>query len=248
MPDADPRPLCNRLVIASQRCVHHVCTEFVERSMPWIYDIVTQTDRYRSVVHTQERLQPESFPFEAVYVDLPAGERGSPAWRKARARQAAQLLRFPANRWRSALRPLRDSLVHAHFGPVGWYCTDAGLGAVVTTFYGYDMSRLISQRRWRRGYRALFEQGTLFLAGGTPHARRAHRSGGTGRPNRHPAPDGPHQRSLVGAAGPSAPSHRADGGPCCGEEGLHVRSAGVRRGRIAPPRRPPPHHRIWSRR
>ncbi|MHC4949028.1 MAG: glycosyltransferase family protein [Planctomycetota bacterium] len=59
-------------------------------------------------------------------------------------------------------------VAHCHFGPMGLLglaLQDMGLlpGALVTTFYGYDVTQ-VPRSRGRDVYRRLFERGTRFLA------------------------------------------------------------------------------------
>jgi colanic acid/amylovoran biosynthesis glycosyltransferase len=60
-------------------------------------------------------------------------------------------------------------VMHAHFGPTGVQVLPVkhatGL-PLVTTFYGFDMSRLTRSARWRRAYARLFHTGELFLTEG----------------------------------------------------------------------------------
>ncbi len=72
------------------------------------------------------------------------------------------------------LRRDRPDVVHAHFGPSGYFVSgfrrERGF-ALVTSFYGYDISVLPREKpRWRRRYRRLFERGDVFLVEG-PHMR-----------------------------------------------------------------------------
>jgi len=58
---------------------------------------------------------------------------------------------------------------------MGWELlpTKRALGLpLVTTFYGYDMSKLARQEMWQRRYRSLFSEGELFLVEG-PRMREA---------------------------------------------------------------------------
>jgi len=69
-----------------------------------------------------------------------------------------------------ALRQENACLLHAHFGEWGYRCLKlkrrTGI-PLVTTFYGWDMSRLPAQSAaWRERYRTLFQEGDLFLAEG----------------------------------------------------------------------------------
>jgi colanic acid/amylovoran biosynthesis glycosyltransferase len=60
-------------------------------------------------------------------------------------------------------------LIHAHFGPSGVYASRAKGSSnipLITTFYGYDISKLARKIKWVRRYKKLFEEGDLFLVEG----------------------------------------------------------------------------------
>ena len=68
-------------------------------------------------------------------------------------------------------KKMNATIVHSHFGNIGW----ANLGAVrelgvkhVVTFYGFDVNKLPTQEPvWRVRYRQLFEEADLFLCEGS---------------------------------------------------------------------------------
>lgn len=68
------------------------------------------------------------------------------------------------------LRSNRAKLLHAHYGPTGYSLlkTKEKLELpLITTFYGYDMSKLPRQAEWQEKYKELFKKGDLFLVEGT---------------------------------------------------------------------------------
>jgi colanic acid/amylovoran biosynthesis glycosyltransferase len=69
----------------------------------------------------------------------------------------------------------RVAALHAHFGPTGVWALPLRrrLGVpLITTFYGYDISRHPRRLLWRLLYRVLFRQGDCFLALGPDMRRR----------------------------------------------------------------------------
>ncbi|WP_103027261.1 glycosyltransferase [Salinibacter altiplanensis] len=74
----------------------------------------------------------------------------------------------PSKRWH--IHRHNASLIHAHFGPKGYEALPlvAATGLpLITTFYGYDLSKLPrTNPAWRNRYRMLFERGTRFLVEG----------------------------------------------------------------------------------
>ena len=65
---------------------------------------------------------------------------------------------------------LRDvHIVHAHFGKDGAYILNAARRMsvpLITSFYGFDINKLIKTRYFRNKYRQLFQYGVLFLVEG----------------------------------------------------------------------------------
>jgi colanic acid/amylovoran biosynthesis glycosyltransferase len=69
------------------------------------------------------------------------------------------------------LRSRNVSLIHAHFGPVGWWAISAKrlLGLpLITNFYGYDIASECSEegQNWPMHRRELFKVGDMFLVEG----------------------------------------------------------------------------------
>lgn len=75
----------------------------------------------------------------------------------------------PTFRWQ--LRQQSATLIHAHFGPKGYKAlplAEARGIPLITTFYGYDLSRLPNEDpEWRNRYHRLFERGAHFLTEGS---------------------------------------------------------------------------------
>ncbi|MBN1614996.1 MAG: glycosyltransferase [Deltaproteobacteria bacterium] len=92
----------------------------------------------------------------------------------------AGLLRRLAGRRILAERILRKRkalLIHAHYGPVGWWALSVKKRLdlpLVTNFYGFDVAPEIEEEgpEWPRRRRQLFEEGDLFLVEGPHMARR----------------------------------------------------------------------------
>jgi colanic acid/amylovoran biosynthesis glycosyltransferase len=72
------------------------------------------------------------------------------------------------------LKKEKAVLIHAHYGNEGVEMLPVKKGLrlpLITTFYGYDLSRLPRQEKWRAAYKDLFYHGDLFLVEGN-HMRR----------------------------------------------------------------------------
>ncbi|GMU26284.1 MAG: colanic acid biosynthesis glycosyltransferase WcaL [Candidatus Uhrbacteria bacterium] len=110
------------------------------------------------------------FPFDAVYCyEQPFA--GRQLWRIA-ARKIHEAATHARRRYYiEKIEALGVRLLHAHFGDEGYH--NLGMAKqvqlpMVTTFYGYDVSMLpVSYPYWRKRFRRLFDQGSLFLAEGS---------------------------------------------------------------------------------
>ena len=65
----------------------------------------------------------------------------------------------------------RAQLIHAHYGPVGWWALPLKRALrlpIITTFYGYDVASVIEEQGpdWPQRRQELFEEGDLFLVEG----------------------------------------------------------------------------------
>lgn len=71
------------------------------------------------------------------------------------------------------LKKRKAVLIHAHFGTTGVITLKLKkiLGVPhITTFYGFDVSKLAVKKRWRKFFKVLFREGDLFLVEG-PHMK-----------------------------------------------------------------------------
>lgn len=151
------------------RTVCHVVDRFVEPSQVWLEDLIGVTRNWNPVVLCREELNRypgseldvrEVLPMTPLHLSWSLVRR----WERFTNRRV--------NPWRRVLRRHDPTVFHAHFGPSGWACVDAGHANVVTTFYGFDMSEQAALPIWRRAYRTLFERGAHFLCEG-PHMAAA---------------------------------------------------------------------------
>lgn len=142
-----------------------MCGQYFKLSENWIHTQLANLDRHQPVVLTQRtnNLDDTSWcpPIHAVY------ERAQPLVLADRVGRRVFDV-FPSYFWR-AWR-WKASILHAHFGVLGYQTLPIArtLGIpLVTTFYGFDLSLLPTQRpQWHDRYATLFEHGTLFLVEG----------------------------------------------------------------------------------
>ena len=154
---------------ASKPKVLHVVETFLNRSETFIYNYVSAHRDWRPAVLSVFRRHDDEFTApEIVTLPYPITKR-DPAWWYATGLEWLTG-RSPWHRRAEAIvKKLAPAAVHAHFGQLGYLMLPVArrLGMpLVTTFYGYDMSVLPQQVKWRKRYQTLFRDGALFLVEG----------------------------------------------------------------------------------
>jgi colanic acid/amylovoran biosynthesis glycosyltransferase len=149
--------------------VIHFVETFLARSEIFIYNYISAHSQWQPVVLTKRRINDSEFPVnDVIEISSPITKR-SPRWWKHTATETLTG-RSPWHRTaEKSLRHVGPSLLHAHFGHVAY-----GLLPIkkrlnlplVTSFYGYDMSVLPRQAKWRDRFSRLFAEGDLFLVEG----------------------------------------------------------------------------------
>ena len=154
--------------------VAHCATPYLQANNIWIYAQIIHLDRYRSTVLTQEQLNADVFTAARVY------SAAAFPWMKRLGNRLARRITGMYPFYAPILRREGVDLIHAHFGHQGCRCLRArrqtGL-PLLTSFYGYDVSRDQRDPRWQRFYRELFAQGNCFLAEGGAMIQRLGEAG-----------------------------------------------------------------------
>jgi colanic acid/amylovoran biosynthesis glycosyltransferase len=115
----------------------------------------------------------QAHPLEDVHAaDEKAGARG---WELLnRVNRRLRYSNWPGT-YATPIGTYRPALIHAHFGDRGVLMLETALKhgiPLVTTFYGYDVSKLPREPKWRPRLQWLFERGDRFLVEG-PFMRQA---------------------------------------------------------------------------
>lgn len=154
--------------------VLHVLETFLHRTEVFIYSYLNEFINAEPHVLASVKQNAEEFPFTPVtYIPRRRPWTSVSRWLSAgyhmktgRSLQHAEIETF--------VRALKPDVIHAHFGPSGYdmlrYRRHFDV-PLVTTFYGYDMSRLPRKEIWQVQYAKLFAEGDLFLVEG-PHMRQ----------------------------------------------------------------------------
>ena len=152
--------------------VAHIRDRYLPLTEPFIYEYLTKMERYRPILLTNEILNLDLFPFSDLYL-APWLDRYSWRWlwytcrKKLFSREV--YYSYHNSYYENIINKNNVKLIHAHFGPEG--VKALGLKKrlnlpLITTFYGFDVSKYARQKRWRTAYKTLFNDGELFLAEG----------------------------------------------------------------------------------
>jgi colanic acid/amylovoran biosynthesis glycosyltransferase len=140
--------------------VLHFCYSFSLLSETFIYDLVVELERQmgEQYVVTLNRQNEADRPFPRVYqVESPGRWHTGRLWHRIRAEIGAipiWMSSWPARRARlqRVVQKVRPHVLHAHFGPEGALLSPVAerMGLpFITSFYGYDASRLLDDAEWR---------------------------------------------------------------------------------------------------
>lgn len=158
----------------ADRSVGHFREQYLQLTETFIYHYLTNHDRYRPFVCSRTVTNLDKFPFSPRY-SLESLPKTTPRRWYYRLLEAG---RIRGQYYRDVLAKTQPDVAHAHFGPMGAALTAHGPidPALVTTFYGYDLSKAIKGGdslgdrfdavRKRHQYSKLFERGDLFLVEG----------------------------------------------------------------------------------
>jgi colanic acid/amylovoran biosynthesis glycosyltransferase len=156
-----------------KKVAQYVYHTYLPVTETWIYSQIANICRHRQVIYANHVQNLDQFPLrERKLRVLDPGNKWAPA---ALSNYALRKLLNIHPGLLFSLLDDRPALIHAHFGPGGYYC--ARLKKIlriplVTMFYGYDLNMLPTQYpAWKKRYRYLFKNGDRFLVEGH-HARQ----------------------------------------------------------------------------
>ena len=159
----------------NQAVVAHIQKVYLPYSEIFVYRFLSHFKRIVPVVITQKLKNSELFPIDHL-IDISI-KRFTASWMKS---QFYKLLGRENFFMEKALNEYNAKLVHAHFGPRGVESLEVARRMhlpLVTTFYGYDISTLVKEDRWKKAYRRVFDYGSLFLAEGSCMAQKIRDAG-----------------------------------------------------------------------
>lgn len=149
----------------------HFVSRYLFLTGSWIYTQLINMQHFSPFVLTSTLENEGEFPFEPVYC-YQQPFRGNHLWQIASRKILEFIFGTRERYFVDQISKQKTVLLHAHFGTEGYYHLNVRQATglpLITTFYGADMSALpTTHPKWRKRYRQLFAEGTLFLAEG-PH-------------------------------------------------------------------------------
>jgi colanic acid/amylovoran biosynthesis glycosyltransferase len=152
--------------------VMHAVREYLPLTENWIYEQIRQASGYFPVVVCDERSNAGAFPLGDVH-STDAAPLRKPLDFVNKVHRRLAYANWPGT-YGGVVKRYHPQLIHAHFGDRGVLMLGTALKhriPMVTTFYGYDVSKLPLEEKWRPRLQWLFDHGDLFLAEG-PHLRQ----------------------------------------------------------------------------
>jgi len=146
--------------------VAHIHHSFFVRSETFIYNYVSNLNHFHPICLAWEFANLDQFPFpeEDRYSISVKRYTFKGLWYGIPRRYLGRDLLTE-----KIIKKRNAKLIHAHFGPNGVYALKVRRALnipLITTFYGYDISRLTKIKEWLKQYKILFKEGDLFLVEG----------------------------------------------------------------------------------
>ncbi|MYL66709.1 glycosyltransferase [Halorubrum distributum] len=150
------------------KTVGHFVDNYLPLTQTFVYQYLINHDRYRPFVCSTYSENLEKFEFEPreTFMEL---SRLNPRFWIDGALKKFDIRDFGKTYYPRVISRRDPDILHAHFGPIGVSlapCRKADR-KLVTSFYGYDASRLVEgDEEMRDNYQRLFDGGDLFLVEG----------------------------------------------------------------------------------
>ena len=149
------------------KVIHFKAGTYLPFTETWIYEQIKNLKRYQPIVYTLITENLDIYPTEVIRsLELRKGLGNFTTF-------INKVFNILFNFYPSYFFPLlkdKPSLIHAHFGPSGYYFLFYKYLfklPMITTFYGYDLSRLPNQNSaWMKRYAKLFKYGNCFIVEG----------------------------------------------------------------------------------
>lgn len=131
----------------------------------WIYSQITTLKDIESIIITDNKVNLDIYPFDKVF-SLSEAENFIKKYSILNYKLTRRYTPFVCK----ILSENNVDIIHSHFGNFGWHDIKAKKKLnipQITTFYGYDLSRLPKMLRWKIGYKSLFKNCDRFMVEGS---------------------------------------------------------------------------------
>ena len=146
--------------------VAHLTNEYLPLTETWLYhNQIINLKRYKPIVIAQNTINLDKFPTQNVY-SIPERSFISKIFHIISIRLTGS---YPTRYFENIIKENNVKLLHAHFGTDGvrYLKLKKLLNLpMITTFYGFDVSRIPRIPYWKKRYVQLFQEGDLFLTEG----------------------------------------------------------------------------------
>lgn len=146
--------------------VAHIHNLFFAKSETFIYNYISNLKRVHPICLAGEFVNLDQFPFpkeDIYYININI-KKYTIRWFLNKRLGFGRDLKAE-----KIIKKRKVQLIHAHFGSNGVYSLKLKKRfriPLVTTFYGYDISKLAKTKEWITRYKDLFQKGDLFLVEG----------------------------------------------------------------------------------
>lgn len=148
--------------------VGHFFGDYLPLTQTFIYQYLTNHNTYEPFVCASAGENLDRFPFEPRYVFTEKSKFDPRFWVHGTLAKL-DIRGMGKSYYRTTIERTKPDVLHAHFGPIGVKLATNRRPdrPLVTSFYGYDASRIAKEDRdMRANYRELFRTGDLFLVEG----------------------------------------------------------------------------------
>ncbi|TAJ15256.1 glycosyltransferase [Marinilabiliaceae bacterium JC017] len=146
------------------RVVVHYIQDYLDQTLTWIYGQINHNSQYKHVVVAKKTKNVDQFPLDEVYC-LKDQLSGSALLYNRIISSISKNYPF----FHKVVKNSKAKVIHAHFGHVGYKAI--GLSQqhkipLITSFYGYDATKLAKKEKYKKRYKILFQKGHRFLVEG----------------------------------------------------------------------------------
>lgn len=145
--------------------VAHLRRQYLPLTEPWLYNQIVNLKRYEPLVMAQSTMNLDKFPTQNI-CSIPERNIILKIFDKINIRSTGL---YPTRYFENIIRENNVQLLHAHFGTEGYNYLKLKKKLnlpMITTFYGFDVSKTPKIPYWKKRYDRLFQEGNLFLTEG----------------------------------------------------------------------------------